>query len=413
LVAYGAGLSLLLAGCTTPIGADRVTTKQSYAQVNASALRTGKPGADTVSILHRLDLDRLAARQPDEAVRPATAMMRGPTSLAELTSGKSVCPLELYSGLSESTVTIGTSQLPLENDLTTYRAYNLNQSTIWKLGKLDFLAPGEHIPNQLILHEPFVPKRVPVVFVHGTFSSPVTWAEMANTLTADPVLRDRYQAWSFIYGSGNPLVKSIADLRTALMEQVERLDPDGTNTTLRQMVVLGHSQGGLLTKGTAVDNGDLLWRMVSTNRFEDVKLDDPERAEVRRLLFYKPLPFVSRVVFIATPHRGSYLSGGLARRIGRRIVSLPGDLVSSGKAFSPSARARKPRTSSKAKCRRAWTACRRRTPHCLPWPIPPSHRESRRTPSFPFWRRIISPRRRTESSPTKAPMWITWNRNLF
>ena len=59
----------LLAGCTAPIGADRVTTRQAYAQVEASALRSGKPGPNTVSILHRYDLDRLAAEHPDEAVR--------------------------------------------------------------------------------------------------------------------------------------------------------------------------------------------------------------------------------------------------------------------------------------------------------------------------------------------------------
>ena len=62
-------LLLLLAGCVAPIGADRVTTRQAYAQVEANALRTGKPSAATVAILHRYDLDRLAARQPDEAVR--------------------------------------------------------------------------------------------------------------------------------------------------------------------------------------------------------------------------------------------------------------------------------------------------------------------------------------------------------
>ena len=43
--------------------------RQAYAQVEANALRTGKPSAATVAILHRYDLDRLAARQPDEAVR--------------------------------------------------------------------------------------------------------------------------------------------------------------------------------------------------------------------------------------------------------------------------------------------------------------------------------------------------------
>ena len=205
--------------------------------------------------------------------------------------------------------------MPLETDLTTYRAYTLNQSTIWKLGKLQFLAPAERIPSQLILNQPYDPDRIPVVFVHGTFSSPVTWAEMANTLTADPVLRQRYQIWSFIYGSGNPLVQSIAEFRAALTAEVQRLDPQGTNAALRQMVVIGHSQGGLLTKGTAVDTGDRLWRVFSTNRLEDLKISDAQRAELRRLLVPEPLPFVKRVVFIATPHRGSYLSGGFARRL--------------------------------------------------------------------------------------------------
>jgi hypothetical protein len=47
-------------------------------------------------------------------------------------------------------------------------------------------------------------------------------------------------------------------------------------------------------------------------------------------MFYEPLPFVKRVVFIATPHHGSYLSGGLARRLTRRFVALPGSVVTRG-----------------------------------------------------------------------------------
>jgi pimeloyl-ACP methyl ester carboxylesterase len=141
-------------------------------------------------------------------------------------------------------------------------------------------------------------------------------------------LRRRYQVWGFVYGSGNPLPQSIADLRTALEAEVQRHDPAGTNAALRQMVVLGHSQGGLLAKGTAVDTGDQLWRMLSTNRLEDLKINDTERAEIRRLLFYKPLPFVKRVVFIATPHRGSYRASGFVRQLGQRLVSLPGELAS-------------------------------------------------------------------------------------
>jgi pimeloyl-ACP methyl ester carboxylesterase len=491
-------LSLILCGCTAPIGADRVTTRQAYAQVEVNALRTGKPSANTVWILHRFDLDRLAARQPEEAVRrlhekalasgerdllfalaemsyvagdrmdqsvkpwdvrdardyylgsavyawlflfgkgdepppnafdrrfreacdlynyglglafterwstnavvrlaegrrrlpvgeinvsldrtrfpaslesfdhlvladrfrvrglsvrhrepgvgaplvcvspsdpefgirraaPATVLLRGPGSLSEVAANRAAACLELYSAFEGGHVTVGDAQVPLEVDLTAHRAYTLDQSRIWKLGWAQFLAPAERIRSQLILNQPFQADRIPVVFVHGTFSSPVTWAEMVNSLTADPVLRQRYQFWSFVYGSGNPLIHSIADLRSALADAVQRLDPQGTNAALRQMVVIGHSQGGLLTKCTALETGDRVWRMFSTNRVDDLNVSQGERAEIRRLLFYEPLPFVQRVVFIATPHRGSYLSSSVARRLAARLVSLPSALTS-------------------------------------------------------------------------------------
>ena len=71
---FWASLSLsvaacLNAGCVSPIGADRVTTRQAYEQVEANALRTGKLSAETDSLLHRYSLDLLAVRQPDKAVR--------------------------------------------------------------------------------------------------------------------------------------------------------------------------------------------------------------------------------------------------------------------------------------------------------------------------------------------------------
>jgi pimeloyl-ACP methyl ester carboxylesterase len=258
---------------------------------------------------------------------PATALLRLPGSLAGLAAGRSSATLELHSPFETAYVTIGQTEVPLEIDLTTYRAYTLSQSSVWKLGKLGFLAPAERIPSQLLLNQPYAPDRIPVVFVHGTFSSPVTWAEMANSLAADPVLRQRYQIWSFVYGSGNPLAQSIAEFRAALTAEVKRRDPEGTNAMLRQMIVIGHSQGGLLTKATAVDTGDHLWRVLSTNRLEELKVSDEEREKLRSLTYYEPLPFVKRVVFIATPHRGSYLSSQLARRLAQRFVSLPGAIV--------------------------------------------------------------------------------------
>jgi pimeloyl-ACP methyl ester carboxylesterase len=257
-------------------------------------------------------------------------LLRGPASLSSLGPAGNVFSLELYSSFETSTVSIAGLQVPLETDLTAYRAYTLNQSRIWSLGKLGFLAPAERTSSRLIQNQPYEPDRIPVVYVHGTFSSPVTWAEMANSLTADPIVRQRYQVWSFVYGSGNPLVRSIADVRTALTAKMQELDPQGTNTVLRQMVVIGHSQGGLLTKSTVVHTGDRLWRVFSTNRLEDLQISESDRQKLQHALFLEPLPFVNRVVFIATPHRGSYLSSGFVRSLAARLVSLPQNLVTRG-----------------------------------------------------------------------------------
>jgi hypothetical protein len=54
---------------------------------------------------------------------------------------------------------------------------------------------------------------------------------------------------------------------------------------------------------------------------------EPETRELfRRSLFVTPLPFVKRVVFISTPHRGSYQAALRLGRLASWLVTLPGDL---------------------------------------------------------------------------------------
>ena len=100
---------------------------------------------------------------------------------------------------------------------------------------------------------------------------------------------------------------------------MRELDPEGRDPALQQMVVIGHSQGGLLTKLTVVDSEDRFWRSLSRKALDEMDLNDEEREVLRRSIFFEPLPFVKRVVFIATPHRGSYLT---LQRLGRWVASL-------------------------------------------------------------------------------------------
>jgi pimeloyl-ACP methyl ester carboxylesterase len=146
---------------------------------------------------------------------------------------------------------------------------------------------------------------------------------MLNDLLDDRRIRERYEFWFFLYSTGNPIPYSAMLLRDSLQDAVNLLDPSGTDAALRDMVVIGHSQGGLLTKMTAIDAGSSLWDAFSSRPLETLRVSDETRDLLRRALFVTPLPSVRRVVFVATPHRGSYVAAySLAHWIAR-FVKLP------------------------------------------------------------------------------------------
>jgi pimeloyl-ACP methyl ester carboxylesterase len=276
----------------------------------------------------------LIALQDGDAAReflrpvPVTLLLRVPGDVRTWSEQGLRPTLELFSTYEVGQVRVGDQVIPLEGDTTAPLAYSLNDSFIWELGMIQFFSAEERIPSDIYCTQPYTPGKVPVIFVHGTFSSPVWWAEMWNTLRNDAVLRDRCQFWYFIYNSGNPIPYSAANLRQSIEDKIREFDPEGRDPALRQMVVIGHSQGGLLTKLTATDTGDRLWRVYFDRSIEELGLKPEIEARVRSYAFFTPLPSVKRVVFISTPHRGSFLANSLVRQLARRLVSLPGDVLS-------------------------------------------------------------------------------------
>ena len=259
---------------------------------------------------------------------PVTAFLGIQGGLPELTSGSAAASLELYSAYDDTEVTVNNRVVPLETDTTTPTAYQLeNESLLWDFGLNAFLGKLTTIPNKLVLMQPYQPGRIPVVFVHGTMSSPVWWTEMWNTLCADPQLRRTYQFWCFMYNSNALVTLSAADLRDSLRKEVALLDPDKKDPALRQMVVVGHSQGGLLANLTVVNTEDRLVRSLTDKDIDSLNISDELKALLRRALIIEPLPFVKRVVYISTPHRGSYRSSQWIRKIALKIISLPSTIV--------------------------------------------------------------------------------------
>jgi len=263
---------------------------------------------------------------PNGGALPVTAFLRVPGGVKDLKSGTARATLELYSAYDDTEVKVNGRSVPLETDSTAPLAYRLDDKKLWNAGLRRFLNAGK-ISNPLILIQPYERGRIPVVFVHGTASSPVWWAEMLNTLRGDPVIRKRFQFWFFQYNSNNLITISAAQLRETLTGMVAKLDPEGKDPALRQMVVIGHSQGGLLTKMTAVDPEDSLWKAISDKSIDELDADQEIKDLARRMFLFDPLPFVTRVVFISTPHRGSFRTKNWVRNLVRRVVSLPIDLV--------------------------------------------------------------------------------------
>jgi pimeloyl-ACP methyl ester carboxylesterase len=264
---------------------------------------------------------------------PVTALMRFDHARASLSKGKIQGRIEVYAADQASTVTIDAQQQPIESDPTAVLAYQLNDSPIYAMEIAGFfkgsvftsgLLPKDRAQDGIFLMHPYKAGKIPLVLVHGTASSPARWAELINELNGDPKIRERFQIWLFIYDSGRPVGYSAGRLRKALTNTVHELDPEGKDPALQNMIVMGHSQGGLLTKLTAIDSGTKFWDSISDKPFEQMKLGPEAREFIQQSAFYTPLPFVRRVVFISTPQLGAMLAASQwVTGLAAKLVSLP------------------------------------------------------------------------------------------
>jgi pimeloyl-ACP methyl ester carboxylesterase len=259
---------------------------------------------------------------------PVTAFLRLDDARGGLKSGKLKGKLEFYTPDSARSLKVNSVDVPIEFETTSALALTLEGSPVWDFEIAGFRSGDFTIGAQrlgLYMLHPHRTGRMPVVLVHGTASSPARWAELVNELENDRRFWENYEIWLFIYNTGNPIAYSGMLLRDGLTKAVAELDPEGKDPGLKQMVVIGHSQGGLLTKMTVIDTGTHLWPFRVPP--EELTVSAETRELLTHALIFKPLPFVKRVVFIATPHGGSYQALGLFGRLGSWFVNLPGRFV--------------------------------------------------------------------------------------
>ena len=334
-------LDLVLDPEELQIGDRRLSNPVPAAQLAVRGLRNRyrRPGigAPFVASAIREDGKRVplrSARVPDRVKVPITILVRYEDVENGLRTGSMHGRFEIYTEAESLEVEIAGQRVPLEYETTSALAYGLGRSAMWDFEIAGFRG-GDPLQKRdapitddgLLMLEPYRPGKIPIVLVHGTASSPARWAEMLNELQSDPTISARYQFWFFIYSTGNPILYSASLLRAALSETLSELDPEGRDPALRRMVVVGHSQGGLLTRLLVSSSGTRFWDNLSDRPFEELDIESDTRKTLGRALFFERKEFIERVIFISTPHRGSFAAESRLGSLASRFVRAPTKLL--------------------------------------------------------------------------------------
>lgn len=228
--------------------------------------------------------------------------------------------LTAYDPTAVGRVRLGNAEYPLAADFTAPIVDRTRDISELRLALGGLFRPDASDAS-LVMLQPYDSKRIPVVLVHGLNSHPRMWRNVINDLNADPQLRGKFQYWVFQYPSGWPISYSAMRLREELAALSRIVGPQ------QDMVFVGHSMGGLLSRMQVISPGRSLWDEVLGDDADKVHATMPADHIVKRSLIFQSNKQIGRVVFICVPHRGSGLADMTFAGMFNSLIRLPGRVV--------------------------------------------------------------------------------------
>ncbi|MEX5452568.1 esterase/lipase family protein, partial [Stutzerimonas stutzeri] len=172
------------------------------------------------------------------------------------------------------------------------------------------------------LMQPYDPNRRIIVMLHGLASSPEAWINVANEVLGDETLRQNYQIWQIYYPTNAPLAFNNLAIRRVVEQTLEHFDPSGTAKASQDMVLVGHSMGGVLSRLMLSSSGDRLWdALLDKYSIKGARLERVQK-KLGPSVKFEPLPDVSRAIFVAAPHRGTPFAENRIARWASGLVRL-------------------------------------------------------------------------------------------
>jgi pimeloyl-ACP methyl ester carboxylesterase len=231
--------------------------------------------------------------------------------------------LVLHSPFDEETIQLPSGQqVQLAADFTTPSLVQFSQSGLQALEYEGLLLP-ELVQKKasIYLNEPYRPGKIPVLFVHGLWSSPRTWTDMNNQLLADPEIRRNYQFFFALYPTGEPVLDSAMIIREKIRKLRDTFDPARQDPAWDQMVVVCHSMGGIVSRLLITDSGNTFENAFLAKPIEELTISDDTRNRLMQRLRFEPVPEISRVAFLAPVFRGSSFASRPIGRISSTLIN--------------------------------------------------------------------------------------------
>jgi hypothetical protein len=169
--------------------------------------------------------------------------------------------------------------------------------------------------------QPYDPNKIPVLCIHGLGDSQATWAPLIQTLRGDPVIRKNYQFWFFSYPTGYPYPLTAAVLRRR-MDAINAYYPNH-----KQIVAIGHSMGGMISRTLITDSGMKLWNAIYDKPPSQLPVSAETRKVMSEALIFKHRTDLSRVIFMSPSHRGADMATSFWGRLGSKIIGDPKDAI--------------------------------------------------------------------------------------
>jgi pimeloyl-ACP methyl ester carboxylesterase len=237
--------------------------------------------------------------------------------------------LELLNSYGTGSIQHAGKTVPLAADLTAPFARVIEKTGMggWD-GLFGALSGGDDILMNTGFYtlEPYNSGKIPLITVHGLFSNPLTWVDVHNELMGDAEIRARYQIWHYLYPTNLPILENARTFRDKLDELQGYLAKTSGGTT-PQMVVVAHSMGGILTRTAVVTSSDPLRKYLFDNPDFLDGFPAEERSQIAPYVTFSRKPFISRVIFISVPHRGSDIADSWIGRLGKALISMPSNLL--------------------------------------------------------------------------------------